>query len=228
MAWQIVKDSFRLLKIDLNRYILFCFIAFLISLLGTFVKNNHWAFIFIILFLQLLFVDIPLFVVFFRIFSPKSPQPIIPRRAASFLFTALIYAGALTAINLTPLNSNFNDVVMLPMTLWLHFIWIEMIKNNSGIKDAVRNSFQTFLDAPIKSIWLLVKIYIIEEIIFGGIGVILGLILSLLLLLFSRFSGISGELFLMIFGFIQTLLSPYFVIRTCCYYISVSSKNTCK
>ena len=234
MAWQIVKDSFSLLKTDLKHYILWGTISFFILFLGIFFKSNHWAYTFIMTFSQIIFVYIPIFIIFFQRFHKKNLFPLFSKKAAMCLLSSLICAVALTIIEHLLSKFNFNNnfslqkIATASIILWFDFIWIEIIMNNSSLKNAARDSFKTFFNYPIKNIWLLIKINIVEEIISLSIGIVFVLIFLPFAVLFPQLPEILEKSALWVFGFIQAIFSPYYIINTCCYYMFILSQNTCK
>ena len=223
MAWQIVKTSFGMLRNKFKHFIILSSISLLLLLADTFFFSempvlSHISYIFITV-----FAEIPFYIIFFE----KNVFSLLRKKWLPFLITAVIsrvfflfvqyifsFSGSWN-IFLT-----YNDCITV-LNLVAGSLCIEIIKNDLNVSSAAVSIIKTFSRNALSNLWLLIKIILIETFSIAGFVLIILLIINLapspesMQLIRTIFIWLVYAVFVL-------FLYPYFAIRICYYYETIS------
>ena len=185
MAWQIVKNSFRTMVVDIKKYIPVIISAVVLYLISYAVQISEF---YLPLFykvtfslLELFFVWIPCFATIYK----KNPIECFKKNLRTFLLLAVIYIAATGLVtfvfsvvfppyynsHFTSAKSIYNFVIMI-LSIVIKFAVIRIIKDECRALDAFLKNSEDFTVRAGKNIWLYVKIFLINLIITTAITVL--------------------------------------------------------
>ncbi len=223
MAWQIVKTSFRTLRNKFKRFIIFSSIAFLLLIADTFFFSeipvlSHISYIFITV-----FVEIPFYIIFFE----KNVFSLLLKKWLPFLVTAVISRVFFLFIQYIFSFPGANNIFLtytdgiIVLNLIIGSLCVEIIKNDLNVSSAAVSIIKTFSRNALGNLWLLIKITLIETFSIAAFVLIILLIISFapspesMQLIRTIFIWLVEAVFVL-------FLYPYFAIRICCYYETIS------
>lgn len=223
MAWQIVKASFKILRNKFKYFIIFSSIALLFLLADTFFFSEMPVLSHISYILITFFAEIPFYIIFFK----KNAFSFLRKKWFSFLITAVIsrvfflfvqyifnFSGSWN-IFLT-----YNDCITV-LNLVIGSLCVEIIKNNLNVSSATVSIIKTFSKNALSNLWLLIKITLIETFSIAAFVLIILLIISFAPTPESE--QLIRTIFIWLVEAVFVLfLYPYFAIRICCYYETIS------
>ncbi len=223
MAWQIIRTSFGILRSKLKYFIIPSSIALLLLLADTFLFSSmpvfsHISYIFITF-----FVEIPFSIIFFN----KNVFSLLRKKWLPFLITAVISRALFLFIQYIFSFSGvwkafltYNDGVTA-LNFIIGALCVEIIKNDSSVRNAAISIIKTFSKNALSNLWLLIKITLIETFSIAAFILIILLIINLgptpeiMQLLRMIFVWLVHAVFVL-------FLYPYFSIRICFYYETIS------
>lgn len=225
MALWIIKESFRELFKNFRYYIFPCIISLFVEIVNYFLPTSIPFSKFFLLFFSYL-IELPIFIIFYE----KNLLSRFRDQKNSFLLSATIYScfSLLLDYIFGVLKIHAEIFTYRNSMVFFHFLSlifsIELIQSNVNPLRAMLNILKICSRITLKDLWLLIKLFFLEEFIYLSFCV-----LCFLALLAAPIPAISQVLkanaYFIFLIVAHIFIYPYSSIRTCFYYDIISLNN---